>query len=126
MSTPEPTPQSEALRLHQMALQVTAHQLLAGTPPEQVVEQLLKAGMPRDPATALVAHVRSVMVEQAQKDAPGNMLWGSVWLFGGLLFTVLSYNAALASGGGSYAAASGAMVWGALQLWRGISQWFTR
>ena len=53
-------------------------------------------------------------VAKANKD----MVVGGIWFFGGLLVTVLTYGAA--SGGGSYVIAWGAIIFGGIQLFRGL------
>jgi hypothetical protein len=47
-----------------------------------------------------------------------HMLIGGLWCIGGLLVTALSYGAAI--GGGSYVVAWGAIVFGAIQFFRGL------
>jgi hypothetical protein len=46
------------------------------------------------------------------------MLYGGLWFFGGLIVTIVSFNAA--SGGGSYVVAYGAIIFGGIQFFRGL------
>jgi hypothetical protein len=51
------------------------------------------------------------------------MITGALWTIGGIVVTVITYNAA--SGGGSYVVAWGAILFGFIQLIQGIYQYFT-
>jgi hypothetical protein len=51
------------------------------------------------------------------------MLVGAIWCIGGIVVTVMSYNAAASSpGGGRYVVAYGAIIYGALQFFRGMAR----
>ena len=49
-----------------------------------------------------------------------NMLYGALWCVGGILVTVLTYSAA--SNGGTYVVAWGAVIFGAIQFFKGVFQ----
>lgn len=59
--------------------------------------------------------------EPYKKEASKSLGVGLAWLFGGLLITFWSYSAAVNSGGGSYVVTYGAILFGFLQAFRGIS-----
>ncbi len=52
-----------------------------------------------------------------------NMLYGALWCIGGILVTALTYSAA--SSGGTYVVAWGAILFGGIQLLRGLFQFIT-
>ena len=49
-----------------------------------------------------------------------NMLVGGLWCAGGIIVTGFTYAAASGRGGGSYVVAWGAIVFGAIQFFRGL------
>jgi len=52
-----------------------------------------------------------------------NMVIGGLWCVGGILVTAITYGAASSgSGGGSYVIAWGAIVFGAIQFFKGVFQ----
>jgi len=58
----------------------------------------------------------------ARVAANKRIFWGAVWCGGGILVTVLSYAAAASSPvGGTYVIAWGAILFGAIQIFRGIT-----
>jgi len=54
--------------------------------------------------------------EKAKKD----MLFGALWCVGGIIVTAATYSAA--SGGGRYVVAWGAIIFGAIQFFRGLAK----
>jgi len=60
------------------------------------------------------AQIENVKSSKAKKD----MLWGGLWMFGGIIVTAVTMSAA--SGGGRYVVAWGAIVFGGIQFFRGI------
>ena len=60
--------------------------------------------------------------DAVQAAARKNMLFGALWCGGGILVTALTYSAAASGpGDGSYVVAWGAIVFGALQFFRGVA-----
>jgi hypothetical protein len=53
--------------------------------------------------------------------AEKRMLYGALWCIGGILTTGATYVAASGPGGGRYVVAWGAIVFGAIQFFRGLS-----
>ena len=75
------------------------------------------------PAGALPLEAETPVVEGspdalADDRARRDMLVGGLWCLGGIAVTVLTYSAA--SGGGTYFVAWGAIVFGAIQFFRGL------
>ncbi len=58
--------------------------------------------------------------EQTKEQGKKNILWGAIWCGGGTVVTVVTYS--IASGGGTYLVAWGAIIFGAIQLIRGLMQ----
>ena len=62
------------------------------------------------------------MDDPARAAANKRILWGAAWCLGGILVTVLSYAAAANSpAGGTYFIAWGAILFGAIQIFRGMT-----
>ncbi len=53
-----------------------------------------------------------------------NILHGAIWCTGGILFTLVTLAFSIALGEGTYIVASGAIIFGAIQLIRGAIQYF--
>lgn len=49
-----------------------------------------------------------------------DMIFGALWFFGGIIVTVATFSAA--SNGGTYVVAWGAIIFGAIQFFRGVSK----
>ena len=54
------------------------------------------------------------------------MLFGALWCVGGLVVTIGGYVLAAKNGGGSYMIFWGAVIFGAIQFFRGLAQWLSR
>jgi len=52
--------------------------------------------------------------------ANADLTIGGIWLGLGLLVTIASYSLAISTGGGSYVVATGAIIYGAIKLFRGF------
>ena len=60
-------------------------------------------------------------VEEARNDGPRNMLVGGLFCVGGILVTAITYSAAASSPtGGRYFVAWGAIIFGAIQFFKGL------
>lgn len=57
--------------------------------------------------------------EKAIKD----IIFGALWCIGGIVVTIVTYNAA--SGGGTYVIAWGAILFGGIQLLKGLINYFS-
>ena len=62
---------------------------------------------------------RAEAPQALESEARRNMLYGLLWCLGGLAFSFLSYY--LTEAGGRYVVATGAIVWGALQAFKGLA-----
>lgn len=83
--------------------------------PQEVKIRLVEKGLAEQDAEIIVTNiVRQIRNIKANKD----ILYGTLWCFGGLLVTWLSYE--LASENGSYIAFYGAIIFGAFQFIKGL------
>ncbi len=94
----------------------------AGKSTDDIHADLRARGLDEPAAAEVVRKVSGV--HKALKEAgKRNMLCGAAWCIGGVLVTALSYGAAAHSmGGGSYIVAWGAVIFGAIQFFRGLGQ----
>jgi hypothetical protein len=121
MSTQDSAQDDEKQRqLIQSICELVAEKLQFGIAPKKIQELLQEKGLDPELAEAIVSKV-SAMHRQAKREAANkNMLYGALWCIGGTVVTVASFSAA--SGGGRYVVAWGAIVFGGIQFFRGLSQ----
>ena len=79
---------------------------------------LTNAGMSERQAADIVHGLTTRIAEEKRKQANKDILRGALWCGGGLIVTMVTYS--MASGGGSYVVAWGAIIFGAIQLIRGL------
>jgi len=124
MSTQQPMSDEEFV---QSVYNYAAQQLQNGVSPSQVESQLLQQGLDPDSARRVVFDLTHARTKAINSEARSNMLYGALWCVGGTVVTVLSFGAASSSpGGGSYVVAYGAIIFGAIQFFRGLSQMSSR
>jgi hypothetical protein len=110
------------------ALLSYANRLLnEGKTSDEVERELMAKGLDRGPASAIVQRAVSDRNHQtfardraSSGDAGGNIALGAVICVVGILVTVVTYSAA--SGGGTYVVAWGAIVFGAIRIFKGLAQ----
>ena len=83
---------------------------------------LLDGELDAEAAAELGRHYLRAEYEAQRHAANKNMLFGALWCIGGLLVTAVSFAAASGAGGGRYFLAWGAIIFGALQFFRGVTQ----
>ena len=64
------------------------------------------------------AEAQEQNLEALESDARRNILYGMLWCIGGLIFSFASYY--LTEAGGRYVVATGAIIWGAVQAFKGL------
>jgi hypothetical protein len=149
-SSPQETPVSPAqqaqLDAMVQAVTIAAVLMVQGTPSALIVKKLMNSGVPapnamglvggltmetahkivdgmgKAKADALATQLQQEEIDPLRKMAHSNILFGTLWLVGGLLVTGLTLAAAVGSGGGRYVVATGAIIWGAIQLLQGVQQ----
>lgn len=94
-----------------------------GLRPIQVENRLAEKGLSADGARQVVSQLCRVKKKALRSAAARNMLLGLLWCFGGLAFTMLTYEHARSqAGGGKYVVAYGAVIAGACQFLSGLKQ----
>jgi hypothetical protein len=91
-------------------------------PKASVVSWLVAEGIDESEAEHVVSELYKKCSETDRELGQKNILYGGLWLVGGLAVTLGSYWLAARSGGGVYLVTSGALVWGAAQLAYGVYQ----
>ena len=104
---------------HERVYRFAADQMRAGVPLSGVVAQLVAHGLDSRIAHDLVAEARSRALREAGRR---NMVFGALWCIGGFVVTAVTYQAAANVGGGPYVIAWGAILFGAIQFFRGLRQ----
>jgi hypothetical protein len=90
--------------------------LKLGKSPVEAEQILINDGMDENTSEQVL---KNLAADEAKRNSKKNMLWGAVWCIGGILVTALTYSNA-SSGGGSYVVAWGAIVFGAVQFFKGL------
>ena len=97
-----------------------AEQMENGMSNSQIETMLVDKGLDEETAATVVGNLDQMRSEAASSAGKKNMLFGALWCIGGIVVTAATYSAA--SGGGSYVVAWGAIVFGAIQFFRGLIQ----
>jgi hypothetical protein len=117
MSNPTLTP--EQRQFVEAIYGAAAHQMRAGIARDAIVKSLMDRGLDAQSAHTVISNLTKGQREAAQR----NMLIGALFCAGGTAVTVLTYQAAASSpGGGRYLLAWGAILFGAIQFFRGLFQ----
>lgn len=103
-------------KVYQYAFQLKAK----GNNAEEIKENLINQGLDATSAETVTENVEKHYSAAKNKAADKNMLYGGLWCVGGIVVTAATYSAA--SGGGSYVVAWGAILFGGIQFFRGLSQ----
>lgn len=85
----------------------------------EVKKILTDEGASAEAAAKLVDAAKQKYNSAITKKANKDMLFGALWCVGGTAVTVFTY--AAASGGGRYVVTYGAIIWGAIQFFKGYS-----
>ena len=97
-----------------------AEQMKNGASPQQIQTMLIEKGLDSESAATVVSNLTRVRSEAIREAGKKNMLYGALWCIGGIVVTAATYSAA--SNGGTYVVAWGAIVFGAIQFFRGLVQ----
>jgi hypothetical protein len=82
---------------------------------------LITQGLDNESATIVVDNLEQQIKKAKKGRGSKDMLFGALWLFGGIIVTTVTYSSA-SSGGGRYVVAYGAIIFGAIQFIRGIAR----
>jgi hypothetical protein len=100
-----------------------ADQMRKGVSVAQVEQNLQAHGLDAASAHTVVENLSSARSKALREHGRKNMIVGGLWCAGGTAVTVLTMQAA--QGGGTYVVAWGAILFGAIQFFRGLSQFIT-
>ncbi|HAS42941.1 MAG TPA: hypothetical protein DCS93_20845 [Microscillaceae bacterium] len=81
-------------------------------------EALIEQGLDQETAAIVIDKLEKDIGEVKQKGANKDMIYGALWCIGGIVVTAASYSAA--SGGGTYVVTWGAILFGAVQFFKGL------
>ena len=87
---------------------------------EETKECLIKSGLTPADADYVINELNNYYKQEERKAGKKNMLYGALWCIGGIIVTVMTYQAA--AGGGTYVVAWGAILYGGIQFIKGVSQ----
>ena len=82
-------------------------------------QALIDQGLDEETAAIVIRKLEEDIGAVKQKNANKDMLYGALWCIGGIIVTVASYSAA--SGGGTYIVTWGAILFGAIQFFKGLA-----
>jgi hypothetical protein len=116
MSDQEPSEGQIAQAVYAFA----AEQMKNGSSPQQIQGMLVEKGLDQESAATVVSNLTRMRSEAVRDAGKKNMLYGALWCIGGIVVTGATYSAA--SDGGTYIVAWGAIVFGAIQFFRGLDQ----
>ncbi|MGE0328513.1 MAG: hypothetical protein AB7K71_09235 [Polyangiaceae bacterium] len=102
------------------AVEYVVVQLEHGTPQEEIVESLINQGVDEGEAEDFVEGVAAARINAIREAGKSNMTKGALWCIGGLIVTAITYSAA--AGGGTYVVTWGAIIFGAIQFFKGVGQ----
>jgi hypothetical protein len=93
-----------------------------GTAPAEIEKKLVEQGLDAESAATVVDNLKQARAKALKEAGQKNMLFGALWCIGGIAVTAITYQAAAGGGGGSYVVAWGAILFGAIQFFRGLAQ----
>jgi hypothetical protein len=101
-------------------------QLRNGVAPTVIEKGLTERGLDAEAAAIVTSNLMQAKARALKNAGRKNMLYGALWCIGGIVVTVLSYQAAANAGGGRYVLAWGAILFGGMQFFRGMIQSLAR
>jgi hypothetical protein len=99
---------------------LAAEQMKNGAAPQEIQSMLVARGLEPESAATIVSNLARMRPESSHDVGKKNMRYGALWCIGGIIVTVVSHQEA--SGGGPYVIAWGAIIFGAIQFFRGLAQ----
>ncbi len=81
---------------------------------------LVDMGVDKESAEIIVNNLMAQLVTGKNERAHKDMIYGALWCIGGIIVTAVTYQAA--SGGGTYVVAWGAIIFGAVQFFKGVAK----
>jgi hypothetical protein len=93
--------------------------IASGASQKEAEEKLVTAGLEPHSAAQLIKDLSVVVRGTHKEEGRHEMLKGAIWFSIGLIITIGTF--ALASGGGVYVVAWGAILYGGIQFFRGLA-----
>lgn len=117
MTETEPTDEQVVEAVYEYA----AEEMEKGTPEAQIKSLLVEKGLDKETAETVVTNLVEYRAQSLRAAGFRNIVFGALWCIGGIVVTAISYSAAV-NGGGTYLVTWGAVVFGAVQFFRGLIQ----
>jgi hypothetical protein len=96
-----------------------AQQLKDKVPDAAIVDSLVEKGLEKATAEDFVGKCKDSLKAARKKAGKKDMIYGALWCVGGAIVTAVTYSMA-SSGGGRYIITWGAIIFGAIQFFRGL------
>ena len=110
-------------QLVQKIYEFAATQMRAGLKGWQIEQELCEQGLDADTAKTVVRNLQQAKSRIVRQSGLKNMVAGALWCVGGIVVTAVTYQMAASNGGGgTYFVAWGAVIFGAIQFFRGLAQ----
>jgi hypothetical protein len=87
---------------------------------EEVSNALMQKGLDAQTASRVITELQSAVAKQRKIRAKKDMMYGGGICILGLVITLVTYSIASSSGGGTYFVSWGAILFGAIQFFRGL------
>jgi hypothetical protein len=116
----EPTEEEIVREVYEFA----AGQMESGASEQQVHDILIENGLDPESAMIVVSNLTRMRAEAVGAAGKKEMLHGALWCIGGIAVTAVTYG--LASEGVPFIVAFGAIIFGAIQFFRGLVQWIRK
>lgn len=87
----------------------------------EIERKLMDKGLDEESAAVVVKNLFQARSKVLKEQGRKNMLYGALWCAGGAIVTLVTYDSA-SKGGGRYIVAWGAIIFGAIQFFRGLMQ----
>lgn len=97
-----------------------AEEMRNDVPNDKIKASLVERGLSEDVAASVVSDLAKAKSDLIRETGNKNMLYGALWAIGGTVVTMATYSAA--KGGGTYIVAWGAILFGIVQFFQGLSQ----
>lgn len=97
-----------------------AERMHEGADAQQIHAELMQQGLDQDSASQVVSNLFNMRTDAVRSAGKKNMIYGALWCIGGVVVTVVTFS--MAANGGSYIVTWGAILFGAIQFFRGAYQ----
>ncbi|HOX08888.1 MAG TPA: hypothetical protein PK280_21010 [Planctomycetota bacterium] len=88
----------------------------------QIQQALTEKGLDAAAAETVAGNIMQAKATESRKAGVRNLIVGGLWCGGGTLVTILTFAMASGGGGGTYVVAWGAILFGGIQMIRGLFQ----